>query len=696
MPARELVWRSTRALTERWPQRHANAGLLIGAQDWNSALASFRDRANRTVLLNASRARSIAEKSPALCAEVIEAADAVRELRFEFPGFPEVSLPRPLNWRYDPIANRQWPDLPSHKIDYRTDVASEVKWIWKLNRLQHLPWLAEAWLFTGDERYATAAFEQLDTWIDQNPTGRGIAWYGAFESALRAISVTVALQGLQDAPGLDSARFRRIVTVLAESADRCWKGRSLYSSANNHLIAEMAGLAVVAIAFPELRRAQIWERRALSALVAEAPKQILSDGSGAEQSISYQIFTVEFLNIVATLLRQRDGSAPAPVVNAVSRSSSFLSCLIGSNDPAPRYGDDDDGFALRLGAQPVRTLHDHLDIVSGTSLIDRDANAVSSLDAAWFAVPDSSTTPGGSDSPTKAGESFYAVEGGLVVMRRRDCRITMDVGPLGYLKTASHGHADALAVTIAKGGHEIVSDPGTGSFYGHPEWRSRMRGTAAHPTVCVDGLDQSISVGTFLWSNHPNVTVNKVDLDRGIVDAQHDGYMRLDSPVLHRRWLISPASECMVLVVDLLTGTGKHSFQQTWPLHPDLDVEKINGGYVLIRQQKSVIQLLHAASDRVAISSVRAEDVDNSGWWSDPLHGRQPAWWLTVCCHTTAPVAFATMFCPSDDTSTEGLSVRFVNGNIEVTWTEDGRLRSALVDPQVAGKVSVGTGADQD
>ncbi len=30
----------------------------------------------------------------------------------------------------------------------------------------------------------------------------------------------------------------------------------------------------------------------------------------------------------------------------------------------------------------------------------------------------------------------------------------MDVGPLGYLSIAAHGHADALAVTIAVDGHD--------------------------------------------------------------------------------------------------------------------------------------------------------------------------------------------------------------------------------------------------
>ena len=70
-----------------------------------------------------------------------------------------------------------------------------------------------------------------------------------------------------------------------------------YSSANNHLIGEMAGLAAIGMLFPDLPGADRWERRAVKTLTAEAAKHHLPDGCGAEQSIGYQIATVELLNL---------------------------------------------------------------------------------------------------------------------------------------------------------------------------------------------------------------------------------------------------------------------------------------------------------------------------------------------------------------------------------------------------------------
>ena len=80
--------------------------------------------------------------------------------------------------------------------------------------------------------------------------------------------------------------------------------------------------------------------------------------------------------------------------------------------------------------------------------------------------------------------------------------MTVDVGPLGYLAIAAHGHADALAVGLAVDGHDLVGDPGTGSYFAHPEWRTAHRSTRAHATVAVDDADQSVMGGPFLWTEH--------------------------------------------------------------------------------------------------------------------------------------------------------------------------------------------------
>jgi len=82
----------------------------------------------------------------------------------------------------------------------------------------------------------------------------------------------------------------------------------------------------------------------------------------------------------------------------------------------------------------------------------------------------------------------------------REVRIVADAGPLGFLSIAAHGHADALSFTLSAGGCPILIDPGTFAYHTERRWRDYFRGTAAHNTVRIDGVDQSVSGGTMAIS----------------------------------------------------------------------------------------------------------------------------------------------------------------------------------------------------
>ena len=298
--------------------------------------------------------------------------------------------------------------------------------------------------------------------------------------------------------------------------------------------------------------------------------------------------------------------------------------MSGNDDPDPRYGDDDDGFALRLGVQPKRTVREHIGIAAAAAG-NAGSNAHPTLEAAWYAASlgNAPDQPRGVVAPeVEAG--VYARDGGLVVLRSGRRRLTMDIGPLGYLSIAAHGHADALAVTLSSEGRDLIVDPGTASYYGNPAWRAAHRSTRAHPTVCVDGLDQSVMGGAFLWSRHADVKVRSVDLDRGIVDAEHNGYLRLDDPVVHRRWLIAPHGLATVVVVDLIDGRAEHDVAVSWPLHPELDVTPTGDGHLVTRDDEPVLQLSHAATATIELQRVKGDTETNLGWFSDRLESQDP------------------------------------------------------------------------
>jgi len=232
----------------------------------------------------------------------------------------------------------------------------------------------------------------------------------------------------------------------------------------------------------------------------------------------------------------------------------------------------------------------------------------------------------------------------------------------------------------------LISDPGTGSYYGHPDWRQVMRGTRAHATVCVDDQDQSVIGGSFLWSRHAKVNVRGVDLHVGVVDAEHDGYTRLSGSVTHRRWLIAPEPDTKQLVIDQLTGKGIHHFSQNWPLHPDLDAAPIPSGHF-----SSVdgvrLTILYAASCPLSTSQIKGDSVNNLGWWSDCLESRKPAWWLAATGQARLPVVIATLL-SSAEASLDAMSVQLLGNRIVASWSENGVGQSVVVDTSRSASVS--------
>ncbi len=695
MSPREMIWRAKTmgdAALRRdvRPEPVDSRMLRRPVAGWDELRQHFVDGGGRPVLLDQERARRIAAEHPAHVRAVLAEADRCVAGERAYFGYPSVNIGRFVDWNYDPINDFRWPEAVSGRIDHR-EAVSDPKWIWELNRLQHLPVLAQAHLFTGRSRYAETAFDHLDTWLDQNPAATATMWRSPFEVGLRAISVAVALQGLRTSPAMTTQRYRRVVRMLDASARHGWHHRSRFSSANNHLVGELAGLVTVHLLFPELAAPASLYRRALNALNTAAGQLILPDGAGAEQSISYQIFTAELFSILVTLWRLRGDRVPPQIGSALRRSVRYLVSVVGSGDPDPRYGDDDDGFALRLGAEPKRTVRAHLGIVAA-STGDETATRYGEMTAAAAWISAALETPlraiGAGSGRDGADASMYAPNGGLVVLRPGRVRLTMDVGPLGYLSTAAHGHADALAVTLSDRDGEVIVDPGTGSYCMNPEWRTVHRGTRAHPTVCIDNVNQSVIGGPFYWRRHATTTVRSVDLDRGVVDAEHDGYRRLDDPVTHRRWLIAPPGDTTVVVVDLLNAKRAHDIAVSWPLHPQLDWLPTQDGHMISRDGVPVLQVCYAATTPVQIDQLRADSDSGLGWWSDRLEGRVPAWLLTAHTRAGLPVALLSLLhtvdagviaLPEITRSSEVLTVR---------WSQDGVRRGLTIDTGRSGAVT--------
>jgi len=585
--------------------------------------------------LTAERAIGLEDVDPGEARRVVEEADGVLLGRVKFFGYPPVLLEEPIDYSYDPHAGVRWPSRHAKRIDYRHLAEADAKWIWELNRLQNLPLLAQAWLLSGDDRYADAALNRVERWAGQSAPGRGIAWSNGYEAGLRAISLAVTFDALRRFEGMDEGRAQRLLTVLWQHTRWIERDPSTHSSANNHRIGELVGLLVVSLLVPEVPGSESRRRRAIVELENELGRQILPDGTGAEQAFYYHLYVLDLTLLAVAALDVTGQSVPDGILDALRRSADAISTQVGEGEPAPRYGDEDDGRGIRLDTSERIGVQDVASSLAARLGHPGARRLAPSLRAnTWWLFGESGRERFVATKPGEPPGSAILPDGGLVLLRRHRTRASIDIGPLGYLSLAAHGHADALAVTLAHRGRDLVTDPGTGSYFRRPDLRPAFRGTGFHATVLVDDEDQAESGGAFLWTRHTRVRLLHADLRDGVVVASHDGYERLVDPVHHRRAVVILGQDG-ILVWDQLDAIAEHKYSVRWPLHPDLRAEAIAKDLVSAHPESGPCLLLRfVASQPGKLRLTYASENPLEGWWSPRFESVVPAWlvsWDATC-----------------------------------------------------------------
>jgi hypothetical protein len=94
--------------------------------------------------------------------------------RVNLLGYHEVALGKDIDWHRDPVTGRRWSRRFWADYDLVRDGSADPKIIHELNRQQHLPRLAKAYLLTRDERFAREAVSQMESWDrPESRMGRG-------------------------------------------------------------------------------------------------------------------------------------------------------------------------------------------------------------------------------------------------------------------------------------------------------------------------------------------------------------------------------------------------------------------------------------------------------------------------------------------------------------------------------------------
>ena len=446
-------------------------------------------------------------------------AASARAGRFTHHGV-ELDLGRRPDWRSDGL---------QHDEEWR------IEWVKLYEGLD----LAHSFEVTADPELLAAWEDLVESFCDQVPIG-----YDSSDVTARRLQNWLyawsRFAGASGFTGLRAGLAVRLVERFRADAEHL---AAHLTPERNHRTLELYTLLLVSLAFdPDRATAQ----DILGLLGSNAARDIWADGVHRECSTDYHMLVLRSL-LGSVDNARRAGLVPPPdLLAGVERACDFALHVQRPDGTTPAVSDGDQGDFRVLLADAARVL--------GRS------------DLAWVA---SGGTHG--DPPAQRLVSFAA--GGYHVQRSgwgdagrayQDERFALfDCGPVG---DGGHGHYDQLSVELAGGGHNLVVDAGRYTYADADDgWRHWFKGTAAHNTVTVDGLDQTpyrpgkprlTSTATLLgrWSA-PGVDV----LSGEVVSPSYDA--------VHRRTMALVNDDFWV-VHDRLRGGSPHTYAARWHLDP--------------------------------------------------------------------------------------------------------------------------------
>jgi hypothetical protein len=617
MSIAEIAWRARTAFIQQAWRFGTPRGPAIGSVTWRGAPLPALENVD-----------------PAARQRLLHSADEILAGRWTVFGHTFDTAPADPDWhRCIKTGVRSDPAQYCFAVPYRDPLqVGTVKYVWEPSRLHHVTLLAVAYRLSGDARFARHAAAHLKSWWRRNPPLRGIHWLSGIEIGMRLIAFVWTRRLLGDWPGVEELFERNPDFLLQLHYHERWLA-ALYSrgsSANNHLIAEAAGLFIAASAFSGTPQQEHWAALAAGILEQEALTQTFADGLNRELAFGYHGYVLGLLLLAAIEGDAAGRPLSGDCWHALTRMGDALAANLAADSSgalrAPRQGDGDDACALLVDAPETGPWSPLLELAAQV-LGPRDwwSKARGGFVLAKVAAPLARSRSGDALRPAQRKNAFK--EAGVTFLRTEDDAIAarVDHGPHGFLSTAAHGHADALAFELSIGGQPVLIDPGTYCYQGEPEWRRYFRSTLAHNTLEIAGADQAVQAGPFLWSSQPASWVDAMSGidggDQAELTIAHDGYRRLESKTTHFRRFVLDRRTQTLAVSDWIETAAPVLVRLAFHLHPGVAVTleghraqlRWTGGAAVIDLPEKLSWALHCGQEQPPL-----------GWFSPAFGEKMP------------------------------------------------------------------------
>lgn len=454
---------------------------------------------------------------------------------------PDLSPPpsiRNINWSlWEKPAERRQSMLGPETFCFlnETYTLSKIGW--------NNPELSKLWCYNlhyFDDLNASGAFKRLQwhrdlisRWLKENPPSFGVGWE-PYPLSLRIVNwIKWALSG--------NKLSKEAIESLAVQGRWLTKRLEVHLL-GNHLLSNAKALFFLGLFF-EGKEAERWLNIGLEILEAQFPEQILKDGGHFELSTMYHILVLEDVLDLCNIIRAS---------NVCSNHLSSFYCLLN-----------------KIAGKMLEWLD---------TMCHPDGEISFFNDAAFNIAPSPYEIKEyaqrlGIPIP-KCGDQIINLEySGYIRINHQGAAFFFDAAPLGPDYLLGHAHADTLSFELSLNGKRVIVNSGT-SCYGNSPKRIEERGTAAHNTVIVNGMNSSDVWKGFRVARRARPFGLEISTDKILqVKCAHDGYAHLSGSPIH--WRECKFYDKSIVITDWIEGNFQCA-EARLHLHPDLKILKIN------------------------------------------------------------------------------------------------------------------------
>jgi len=524
-----------------------------------------------------------------------------------------VNLYGEIDWLSDPLTGKR------HSLMYFTlynkqnyELYGDVKYLSDIGRFHFLPFMALDYANNG----STVSLDYIEKHVSNFSKNvkflHSIHWTSGIEIAIRNINFTYTLLILEKADCKEANLIKELKELIVKGVTFIKNNLSLYSSANNHLLAELCALAMYNLIFEK-------QSKYIRMFLKEVDSQFNEDGVNFELSTGYHAEALDYAVVVISMIKHMGRDLEFEIHKLRHKLIAAGSFLFHCEAFGPsHFGDCDDGHLIYPFMD--KKFDYHQSILQSVDILYKTRYCKEfDIDSRNFLIFGDNVDSEVLEKEAEEPNDIVFDDSGYIFLydKPNSAKFTFDFGAIGDNLLSAHGHSDQLAFTLTINGEPVIVDNGTFQYHErYKDLRNYFRGIYAHNTIAVNGENHAKILTRMSWTKTNKAILHKYENKNNVVtiSASSNLFEKRFGIIIVRNIEYNKDDSNIFIFDEIINVEGKEVvIDSILNINPSLkQIKKANNKLVL--ENGVVIEVLNKR-DELSYFSGNLNPI--LGWYSD-------------------------------------------------------------------------------